>query len=224
MSIVNIYHPKINVVVQIESLAALETECGRILDLRECLRVEEITVDIWTDMEEMYRDPPNFVRFQNRLKDIRIAIIRMCQSLSYIEDECVMQDLWIDITAIDQRRIAQRPPDHPYNIIAPYLRQGVEWFNDYDAFDDPSQINGGPEIKMQEGSSIRDTPKGSGSTTSSEESLKSEYSFLLGYHRDDELSSKGDEVAYDLEPMAYPWTGISSEFINTELGRPFVVV
>lgn len=174
--------------------------------------MEEITVDIWTDLGQMYRDPPKFVRFQERLRDIRIVIIHTCRSLVYIEEECRKLGLVIDSTSIERRRRAQRSPDHPYNILATYLKPGLAWFHDYSAFADTRQIDGDDETDEWECWSTSDVPmESSGSlatSTSSDESLESDHSMILGHHCNDEGLAKGGKFDMGFNHDTPTWPGV----------------
>lgn len=170
--------------------------------------MEEITVDIWTDLGQMYRDPSKFVRFQERLKDIRTVIIHSCQSLFYLEEECMKLGLELHPTSIEQRRRALRAPEHPYNILATYLKPGLPWFHDYSVFYDARQIVGDDETDEWECWSEGDMPVESSSslTNSSDESLTSDdYILGLGYQPSDEIPSKFDTASnYDNQM----WPGV----------------
>lgn len=123
-----------------ESLAAAEAEYSSVLDLRECLRVEEITTEMQMEMGQLYLDPPKYHAYQEHLVDVRILIKRACHSLSYIQTECSLRGLKLDPESIGARRIACRPSDHPYYAIAPYLKPNAwEKFNNYSAFIDSGQ-------------------------------------------------------------------------------------
>lgn len=117
--------------------AAIEAEYSRVLDLRERLRVEEITLEMQTDMHRLYLDPPVYHTSQEHLATVRLLIRRACQSLLYIQGECDKRKLYLDIPSIYQRRTLNRPPDHPYNMIASYLKpEAQEQFHNYDIFFD----------------------------------------------------------------------------------------
>lgn len=118
-----------------ESLHSAEAEYSRLLDLRERLRVEEILLEMKTDMERLYLFSPIYRAYQGRLGNVRVLIMKACQSLSYIEDECASHGLDLEIFSIDQRRKATRPPSHPFMMIATYLNpSAVDQFYDYDFF------------------------------------------------------------------------------------------
>lgn len=121
-----------------ESLTAAEAEYSGVLDLRECLRVEEITTEMQMEMGQLYLDPPKYHAYQEHLVDVRILIKRACRSLSYILFECSLRGLNLDPESIS----ARRPSGHPYHAISPYLKPDAwEKFNDYTAFIDSGQRN-----------------------------------------------------------------------------------
>lgn len=131
--------------------AAFEAEYRRILDLRECLRVEEITVEMKADIERLYLDPPTYHAYQNRLGNVRVLLMRACQSLAYIEAVCAEHAIAFDPAAIDKRRAANRAPGHPFNMIAIYLKDdALQDFHNFEAFSDLDRLNAG------------DGPRGSG--------------------------------------------------------------
>lgn len=88
-----------------------------------------------TDMERLYLDPPIYRAYQERLGDVRVLLMRACQSLSYIETESLSYGINLDIAAIDERRIANRPASHPFNMIVTYLNPtALEDFHNYESF------------------------------------------------------------------------------------------
>lgn len=93
-------------------------------------------------MERLYLDPPSYHASQTRLADVRILLMRACQSLSYIKDECAAHGINLDVTGIDERRAANRPKGHPYNMIVIYLKDEVD-FHNFEAFADPHRLNAG---------------------------------------------------------------------------------
>lgn len=118
-----------------QSTTAAEAEYSRLLDLRERLRVEEITIEMKADMERLYLRSPIYHAHQVCLGNVRVLIMRTCQSLSYIDDECAFHGVDLDTSAIDERRMLNRPPAHPFNILSPYLRRSAfEEFHNYDFY------------------------------------------------------------------------------------------
>lgn len=123
-------------------MTAAEAEYSRVLDLRERLRVEEITIEMKGDMERLYLLSPFYYAHQLHLGDVRILIMRTCQSLSYIEEECASHGLDLDVSAIDEQRMLNRPATHPFNIISPYLSLStLEEFHNYDFFTPSIYVN-----------------------------------------------------------------------------------
>lgn len=118
-------------------MAAAEAEYTRVLDLRECLRVEEVAIEMQMDMGQTFLEPRVYHAFDEHLGEVRIFIWRACQSLLYIQNECFARGLELDIESISKYRIANRPPNHPFFMISRLLKPG-SWkiFNDYHAFSD----------------------------------------------------------------------------------------
>lgn len=122
----------------------IQEEYSRVLDLRECLRVEEITIEMKSDMDRLYLDPPQYHAYQERLGDVRVLLMRACQSLAYIEAECAARGLNLDTVSINERRIANRQWSHPFYMIAMYLKpDALKDFNNFEAFSDATQLNRG---------------------------------------------------------------------------------
>lgn len=96
------------------------------------------------DMHQTYLRPPTHHAYFDRLKDVRVLLTRTCQSLSYIEALCSTHGVNLDTVAIDQRRIAERPSDHPFHMISIYLKPGA-WtdFNNYAIFMTTDHFTGG---------------------------------------------------------------------------------
>lgn len=161
---------------------ALAVVYSRILDLRERLRVEEIISEIQPDMEQLYLDPPAYTASQLHLQDVRILIMRTCQSLAYVDRESSSHGLKIDISAINDRRIAQRSFDHPYHMISTYIKPDA-WkeFHNYDNFLDLGRINGGVGVGDWDELSANDLLEDgeNDSSTLDEEPLNSDDSGVL---------------------------------------------
>lgn len=123
-------------------MATAAAEYSRILDLRECLRVEEIATEMQMDMGQTFVEPPVYRAFNEHLGDVRIFIWIACRSLQYIESECSARGLDLDIKLISKRRIAARPRNHPFFMVSRILKPGSwERFNDYSAFMDKRGFN-----------------------------------------------------------------------------------
>lgn len=96
------------------------------------------------DIERLYLDPPTYHAYQNRLGNVRVLLMRTCQSLTYIEAVCADHGITFDPAAINQRRAANRPPGHPFNMIANYLKDdALEEFHNFEAFSDLDRLNAG---------------------------------------------------------------------------------
>lgn len=116
-------------------MAAAEAEYSRVLDLRECLRVEEVAIEMQMDMGQTFLEPRVYHAFDEHLGEVRIFIWRACRSLLYIQNECFTQGLELDIESISKHRISNRPPNHPFFMISRLLKPGSwEIFNDYRTF------------------------------------------------------------------------------------------
>lgn len=94
------------------------------------------------DIEQLYVMHSIYRAALALLAKVRILIIRSCKSLLYIQDECTARDLSLDISAIDKRRIASRPPNHPFNTLLPFLKPAA-WkdFNNFEQFEQFEQSN-----------------------------------------------------------------------------------
>lgn len=96
------------------------------------------------DMDQLYLDPLRYHAYQERLGDVRILLMRACQSLAYIEDKCRAHGLDLDTVFINERRIENRQRNHPFYMIAMYLRpDALKDFNNFEAFSNPTQLNRG---------------------------------------------------------------------------------
>lgn len=149
----------------------LEEVYSRVLDLRERLRVEEIIAEILPDMQHLYRDPPSYAASQLHLRDVRILLIRTCQSLAYMERESSLHGLNLNISVIDAHRISQRSSNHPYHMISTYLKpEAWKEFHNYDNFRDPGRINGGIGVKDWDVLSANDLAENAESSASLDDS------------------------------------------------------
>lgn len=167
-------------------------------------------------MERLFLNPPIYQAYQERLGDVRVLLMRACQSLLYIEEECASRGLDLDTLAIDERRMANRPPSHPYWMIATYLEPtALDEFHDYETFLLPVRPNpgdtGGEDqdvgIKADEGEGGKEQDEGDedgdieteeedtesvGMGTLSDESpLSSHYSLFLPH---DYIGTRDDHV------------------------------
>lgn len=98
--------------------------------------MEEIVVEMQIDIEKLYQHPPTYRASLDLLGNVRILIVRACNSLSYIRDECSARGLVVDILALDEQRIARRPYDHPFYTVSRYMKPDA-WknFNNYQHFE-----------------------------------------------------------------------------------------
>lgn len=119
----------------------METEIVRVLDLRERLRVEEVFLEMQIDIEQLYVSPPIYHTALELLGNVRILIVRACQSLAYIQNECANRGLTLNIARIDDLRITNRPRDHPFYALSRYLRPSA-WkdFNNFEHFEHQARV------------------------------------------------------------------------------------
>lgn len=167
--------------LECKSPTALEVVCIRVLDLRERLRIEEIISEIHPDMARLYLDPPSYMASQIRLRDVRILIMQTCHSLAYIERQISLHELNLNLSTINDHRISQRPPDHPYHVIFSYLKlEAREAFDDYEGFLDLRRVHGGIGAGDWEELSANDSMElGEGSSSCTYDTLSTEYSNIL---------------------------------------------
>lgn len=117
-------------------LITIEKEATRVLDLRERLRVEEIFLEMQIDVEQLYVKRSTYQAALALLGNVRILIVRSCSSLTYIQDECTTRGLLLDVGAVDKRRIASRPPNHPFYTVLPYLKpSATKDFHNFEQFE-----------------------------------------------------------------------------------------
>lgn len=94
------------------------------------------------DIEQLYVIHSIYRAALALLAKVRILIIRSCKSLLYIQDECTARGLSLDISAIDGRRIASRPPNHPFNTLLPFLKPSARKdLNNFAQFEQFEQSN-----------------------------------------------------------------------------------
>lgn len=202
----------------------LEEEYSKVLDLRERLRVEEIVSEVRPDMQQLYLDPPTYLTSQNHLRDVRILIIETCQALAYIESEIPLHNLNLDLSAIDHRRICQRPSNHPYNMISAYLKP-TAWkqLNNYAGFFNLGQINGGIGSGDWDALSASDSIeyKDSGSSATIDP-LDSDYSRFLG--APDKYLPPADKQVYLSETYSNIAADHWPDILAGESWRPGVTV
>lgn len=137
-------------------------------------------------MHRLYLDPPVYRASQEHLGAVRLLIRRACESLLYIQKECYERGLHLDIPSINERRTLNRPPDHPYNMIASYLKpEAEERFHNYDAFSNIYTIDEEMPIEQTVPAPLvresTETTEGSTSDSSDKSIHSSEFSLVPSF-------------------------------------------
>lgn len=103
--------------------------------------MEQVFLEMQIDMEQLYVSPPIYHAALELLGNVRILIIRACQSLAYIQRECTDRGLALNITHIDDLRILNRPHNHPFYALSRYLRPSA-WkdFNNFEHFEQQARV------------------------------------------------------------------------------------
>lgn len=125
------------------------------------------------DIEQLYVSPPVYHAASELLGNVRILIIRACQSLAYIQSECTAHGLALNIAHIDNRRVINRPRNHPFYSLSRYLRPSA-WkdFNNFEHFEQQARV--GDEVGHRAWDEILAVGEfvETGASESSEESLQ----------------------------------------------------
>lgn len=146
------------------------------------------------DMEQLYVSPPVYHAASELLGNVRILIIRACQSLAYIQSECTARGLALNIAHIDNRRVINRPRNHPFYTLSRYLRPSAwEDFNNFKHFEQQARV--GDEVGHRAWDEILAVGEfvETGASESSDESMQHDYH----EHHDHEDDHKDDDHEYD---------------------------
>lgn len=110
--------------------STIEAEYCRILNLRDLFWVQQLMTE-----KRLGRHLYKYISFKH-LADVRTMVNRAEEAALYIKEIAEMSGWVLDFNAMNQRRCAALPADHPLCLIQPYIRINLTPFassNDTDS-------------------------------------------------------------------------------------------